>query len=296
MQVTIYNPRVKHHSRVLHRGLLFVALLAAGLWLRNVQSKMADSPFGWQPWARTRIVTLYFSDGRFLFPLSRRLPAGADLPRATLDALMSGPPASSSLRNSFSPRVQLRAFKVEGGIAHVDLSAVPDHEAETAIVETLTAVSGITSVEISAEGKVLGQPAKRMPALYFASMNGLLAIPVTAATPFDALALYLSGPPAPDLAGLPPDVRLLAHDFNSGTGVVSLKFSYTPSLRELAIERPDRMRTVLLGLIATMTEFPEVRAVALDFGGQTRLGLGQCSDLLRTPQPRPALLNDERLL
>jgi hypothetical protein len=67
-------------------------------------------------------------------------------------------------------------------------------------------------------------------------------------------------------------------------------------VRTLALEQPDRMRLSLLGLIATLTEFPSVRAVRLDFEGQTRLGLGQCSDLLGAPQPRPALLNDERLL
>jgi hypothetical protein len=39
-----------------------------------------------------------------------------------------------------------------------------------------------------------------------------------------------------------------------------------------------------------------VQAVRIDFEGRTRLGLGQCSDLLRVPQPRPELLNDERLL
>ena len=66
--------------------------------------------------------------------------------------------------------------------------------------------------------------------------------------------------------------------------------------RELALDNPARMRTVLLGLIASLTEFPEVRAVRLDFGGHTRLGLGECSDLLGTPQPRPELLNDERFL
>ena len=105
-----------------------------------------------------------------------------------------------------------------------------------------------------------------------------------------------AGPPSPEIAGLPPDVRLLAYEYNSARRVLSLKFSYTPSLRALAMDRPDRMRTVLIGLIASLTEFPEVRAIQLDFGGQTRLGLGQCSDLLRTPQTRPALLNDERLL
>ncbi len=53
---------------------------------------------------------------------------------------------------------------------------------------------------------------------------------------------------------------------------------------------------VLLGLITSLTEFSPVRTVRLDFEGRTRLGLGQCGDLLRTPQPRPESLNDERLL
>jgi hypothetical protein len=91
-------------------------------------------------------------------------------------------------------------------------------------------------------------------------------------------------------------VKLLSYEHDPQEGSLSLDFSYTPSVRALAIERPDRMRTLLLGLITSLTEFPGVRTVRLDFEGQTRLGLGQCSDLLRSWQPRPALLNDERLL
>lgn len=130
----------------------------------------------------------------------------------------------------------------------------------------------------------------------YPSANGLVASPAPATEPRAALAAYLSGPPAAELTGVPSDVRLLAYDFDAATGVLSLGFTYTPSMRTLALERPDRMRFLLLGLIASLTEFPEVRAVQLDFGGQGRLGLGECSDLLRTSQPRPALLNDERLL
>ena len=103
-------------------------------------------------------------------------------------------------------------------------------------------------------------------------------------------------PPEPGLAGLPSDVRVLGYEHDTDAGLLSLNFSYTPSVRTLALDRPDRMRLSLLGLIASLTEFPSIRAVRLDFEGQTRLGLGQCSDLLRTVQPRPELLNDERLL
>lgn len=92
------------------------------------------------------------------------------------------------------------------------------------------------------------------------------------------------------------DVRLVKYEYDAADGVLSIAFTYTPSVHDLAIEKPERMRLLLLGLVASLTEFSQVRAVEIDFGGQVRLGLGQCSDLLRTPQPRPSLLNDERLL
>jgi spore germination protein GerM len=135
-----------------------------------------------------------------------------------------------------------------------------------------------------------------MPLLYYGSANGLVALPVSTSGPRATLNAYLSGPSDSELTGFPPDVRLLGYEYSETNRSLSLNFTYTPSIRTLALDKPDRMRLVLLGLIATLTEFPEVRTVQLDFQGQSRLGLGQCSDLLRTPQPRPQLLNDERLL
>ncbi len=246
-------------------------------------------------------MNLYFSQGRFLFPVSRRLPNKEGLPQAVLQALIAGPAPQSGLKNPIPPGVGVLSFSLREGVAHIDLSAVPEeagtaHVAETAIIETLTALPEVNSVEITVKGKPFGTRVKRRPLLYFASPNGLVAMPVTAMNARDALDVYLSGPPDPALTGLPSDVRLLDSTYSSSDRLLSLKFSYTSSLRALAVDRPDRMRTVLLGLIASLTEFDEVRAIQLDFGGQTRLGLGQCSDLLRSPQPRPALLNDERLL
>jgi spore germination protein GerM len=132
--------------------------------------------------------------------------------------------------------------------------------------------------------------------LYYASANGLVAVPTFISGPRAALGAYLSGPGDPEFTGFPADVQLLGYEYAEANRSLSLNFTYTPSIRTLALDKPDRMRLVLLGLIATLTEFPEVRTVQLDFQGQSRLGLGQCSDLLRTPQPRPQLLNDERLL
>src|SRR5215813_13270309 len=288
---------MKHGRRFFVVQMSFViSLIGVGLWLRSLQSERGIAgDRSWLPWSKTTVVTLYFSDGRFLFPVSHRLSAESDLPQATLQALLNGP-STGELVNPISHEVQLRSLALENGLAHVNLSAPPDDRGVTAIVETLTALHGITSVELQVRDRKINAPERRVPLIYFASTKGLVAIPVNAAQPREALEMYLGGPPSPEIAGLPPDVRLLAYEYNSARRVLSLKFSYTSSLRVLAMDRPDRMRTVLLGLIASLTEFPEVRAVQLDLGGQTRVGLGQCSDLLRTPQTRPALFNDERLL
>lgn len=283
--------------------LVAAAAFGAGLWLRTLQpERVATDGSAWRPWAASTMVTLYFSDGEFFFPVSRRMTANDELPRVTLEALLAGPVATTGLKNWIPPGVEIRSFDLSEGVAQIDLSAAmltdqTDRDAaETALVETMTSLPDVSSVALSVEGKPLGQAARRTPLLYYASANGLVAVPVTATSPRAALDMYLSGRPQKNLTALPPDVRLLMYDYNATDGLLSLEFTYTPSVRALAVDQPQRMRTVLLGLIVSLTEFPEVHTVRLDFEGQTRLGFGQCSDLLRTPQPRPRLLNDERLL
>jgi spore germination protein GerM len=281
-------------------GLL--AVVAAGFWLRSLSPGQASRFVDWRPWAKTAAVTLYFSDGRFLFPVSRRLRANNELPSAVLNALVAGPDTGSSLKNPIPSGMEIKSFDLVGQVAHIDLSgAIPDSGgqfdlAKAAILETMTALPGVSSVALSVEGKPLTTSSARMPLLYYGSANGLVALPVSTSGPRATLNAYLSGPSDSELTGFPPDVRLLGYEYSETNRSLSLNFTYTPSIRTLALDKPDRMRLVLLGLIATLTEFPEVRTVQLDFQGQSRLGLGQCSDLLRTPQPRPQLLNDERLL
>ena len=287
----------------LRRILLLATLLGTGLWMRSLPPiKGAAGVAAWWPWTTSTTVTLYFADGRFLFPVSRRMPTNDELPRAALQALLAGPSAGSGLRGPVPPGVEIRSFQLADGVARVNLSAafLGEHgdmqAAERAIVETMTALPGVTSVALSVEGKSLAESAMREPLLYYPSANGLVAVPASVTEPRAALAKYLSDPPDPALTSLPPDVRLLTYEYDPAGGLLSLNFTYTPSLHALALGKPERTRLLLLGLIAGLTEFPHVRAVQLDFEGRSRLGLGQCSDLLRTPQPRPALLNDERLL
>jgi spore germination protein GerM len=244
---------------------------------------------------------LYFISRPFFIPVSRQLAAGGDLPRTALEALIAGPHAGTNLENAIPHGVEIRSIKVVDAVARVDLSAAFNaasdmQMAQTAIVDTLTELPGITSVVLNVEGKPMNEPRKRAPLLYYASADGLVAIPSQSANAKDALTDYLSGPSTTELTGLPTDVRLLQYDYDPTQALLSLNFTYTPSLHELALEKPERIRFALLGLIASLTEFSEVKTVQLDFEGHTRLGLGQCADLLRTPQPRPELLNDERLL
>lgn len=277
-------------------------LLVAGIWVRTLPagSLRPTSALGWRS---TTSVNLYFVQGTFLFPVSRRFVTNGDLPRAVLEALLAGPTPTraATVKSAIPPDVTLRSFSLRNGLAQIDLSREPGRGddarlALAAITATMTGMSGIRSVAVSVQGTPVQAAASRTALLYFPSTAGLLAVPTNATDPRTALAAYLSGPPSRDMTGIPTDVRLQAYDFASADHALSLRFSYTPAMRALAIEHPDRTRMLLLGVIATLTEFPDVRTVRLDFGGQARLGFGECSDLLRTPQPRPALLNDERLL
>jgi spore germination protein GerM len=283
------------------RGALILAVVVgAGVWMRTVSPVVVPRALAsWWPSGGASIVTLYFSDEADIFPVSHRLAAAGDLPRATLQALLDGPPAGSGLTSVIPTAAGVRSLSVANGTARIDLSipdATLDTRARTAIVDTMTALPGIRLVELQVNGGRPAPPAARTPLLYYASASGLVALPVsTAATGRDAIAAYLAGPSDPLLSGLPRDVRLEQFE-DDAAGGVSLRFTYTDSIRTLAIERPHIMRSVLLGLIASLTEVPGITTVRIDFDGRTQLGLGECSDLLRTPQPHPRLLNDERLL
>jgi len=277
-----------------------IAVIAGGIWIRTLPPGSLPAPdlFAWQTRAT---VNLYFVNGPFLFPVSERLPANDVLPRTALEALLAGPSRSGKLRSAIPRDVEIRSFSVADGVARMDLSrALGTGEAErmalAAMTQTMTGLPTVTSVAVSVQGQPVAASASRTPLLYFPSADGLVAIAHDAADARAALRAYLSGPPAPEMTGLPSDVRLVSYDYNGADRLLSIGFTYTAAVRALALEKPDRTRMLLLGLIASLTEFPEVRAVRLDFGGQSRLGLGECSDLLRSPQPRPALLNDERLL
>jgi spore germination protein GerM len=292
--------RVVPHSVV--RALVVAALVGVGLWARAAATTGPELRLDeWLPWLRPAPVTLYFVDeaSGYLVPVSRPMPKREDLPRAALEALIAGPAGDSRLVNPIPAGTRVLSTDLAGGLARVDLSAEflrGDAAAQNAIIETLTALPGVQAAALSVEGQALGSATPRLPLIYFASTGRLVALPTQADSPRAALADYLEGPPTAGLTGLPADVQLLDYEFDAANGLLSLDFTYTPSVRALAVNQADTMRRVLVGLVASLTEFREVQAVRLDFEGRARLGLGQCSDLLRAPQLRPPVLNDERLL
>lgn len=300
MQVVNHSPAP---NRRLGPLLIVVIVLVTGLVARVLftdSSGLTSVLSEWLPWLRGAPVTLYFSDGRFMAPVSRNLSGNADSPQVLVEAMLDGPDKRSGLVSLIPDGTTIRDFSVDAGLARLDLSfefmGGDLQPAALALTWSLLSWPGIEQVQILVEGAPLAQPSQNATPLFFAHNDILVAVPTTAGTPRAALDAYLDGPPAPDLVGLPSDVRLVSYDLNPANGLLALNFTYTQALREYAVANPDSMRRVLIGLIAMLTAFPEVKAVTLDFEGLSQLGLGQCANLLRAPQIRPAVLNDERLL
>lgn len=295
---------------------LVIIIIALGIVLRifAVQSPMDVS--AWLPWLNQPTVTLYFTDpeGVYFVPISRHISASEELLHQALQELIDGPKAGTGLVSALPSDTKIRSLVVRDGIAFVDLSASfltnpvrNVRQAVTAVEKTLAALPEVQEVSLSIEGQPLAAvidlpplPAEETTAtLYFVHGNYLVpvdyALPNQANTPRQALELYLQGPPAGGtLAGLPPGTKLLDFDFNLTNGLVRINLTYTEAIRAMALADPAKTRQVLTSLIFTLTEYPDVKAVMLDFEGHDQLGLGQCSSLLHTAQLRPTILNREQ--
>lgn len=252
-------------------ALAVAAAIAVGLLARALPRE-TDAPgrlARWLPWGAPPAVTRYYPDasGRYLVPITA--PFADDLadPAALAGALAAEPPAGL-------------------GLAPASADSPLAREARAQTIAAWPEAAAAVGMEAS--------PPSRL--LHFVAGELVVAVPSAAGTPREAVDAYLAGPDEAGLMGLPADVRLLGYDHDARNGLLRVNLSYSPAVRALASEQPETMRRVLLGLIATLTSYPEVQAVMLDFEGRARLGVGQCAELLRTPQRRPELLNDARLL
>jgi hypothetical protein len=252
-------------------ALAVAAAVALGLLARALPAAATPGGFAhWLPWAAPPAVTLFYPDasGSYLVPLTAAAAGDLADPATLAAALASEPPA---------------------GLGLVAPSA-DTPLAREARAQTLAAWPGGAALPV---GEGQAAPSRL---LHFVAGELIVALPSDAASPREALDAFLAGPAVSGLAGLPADVRLLGYAYDARNGLLRVDLSYSAAVRALAADEPETMRRVLLALIATLTSYPEVQAVMLDFEGRARLGVGQCAELLRTPQRRPTLLNDASLL
>src|SRR5262245_50992196 len=99
-------------------ALGIAATLGIGIWIRTLPAGSLALPGVHAFACQTRTtVNLYFRDGAFLFPVSHRLAANDQLPRAALEALLAGPSRSVRLKSAIPRDVGIRALSVVDHIA-----------------------------------------------------------------------------------------------------------------------------------------------------------------------------------
>lgn len=283
-----------------------VALLGLGLLGRSLVSDGVANSFvaDLLPWLGGTDVTVYFGDetGNYLVPVSRTLTGDDDSIDALAAALLDGPEAGTGLVAVMPAGTTVQSLSVDGDRVDVDLAGfsldVASRLAGDALVQSLASWPGVEQVRVTVGGSEVGIPTSgRLLFFYEPERDRLVARPTTASDARQTLGEFLAGPGESRLTGLPADVEVLQFESAPGSGLIELNFRYTDSLRAMATDDGEGMRRILEGLIATLTTgAPEVDFVYLDFEGHATLGLGQCANLLRTVQPVPEVLNDERLL
>lgn len=287
--------------------ILAVLALIVGFVGRSLVSDGVSNSFlaDLLPWLKGTPVTVYFADvdGTRLVPVSLTLTGDEDSPEGLMAALLDGPPEGTDLVQLMPPGTSVSSIALDGDTLVLDLSSDfgSGHSelADEAVIQTLGSWPEAAAVQVTVDGAPLEQTSGTGHLLFFydPTRDLLVAEPATATTVRDVLDEYLAGPQGTDLIGLPDDVQVLELHSAPGSGLLQLNMTYTPSVREMALEDSDAMRRILEGLMATLTTgFSDSQFLYLDFEGRAKLGLGQCADLLRRVQPPPRVLNDQRLL
>jgi len=257
------------------------------------------------PWLNGTSVQLYFGDqtDTSLVPVSRTLTGDNESPEGLVTALLEGPAGGIGLVNLIPDGTVAHSVSVDGSMLEVDLSSRyldrTSPLADEALVQSLASWPDVEVVRVTVDGVPLDAAPTSGHLLYFydPDRDALIARPHRGETARDVLNAYMEGPTDGGLIGLPRDVEILGFESGTGSGLLELNMTYSPEVRRFATADGDAMRRVLEGLIATLTTgFPNTRFIYLDFEGHASLGLGQCANLLRTVQPPPKTLNDERLL
>lgn len=287
------------------QALYFFMALLLGVSLRGLSqvSSIKEWLDNQLLWFHRTPVTLYYTDSASnnFEPVSYSLAGNADNPRMLFKLFSKWPQGVRGMLPPLPDGTEIRSLSLEGGQLQLELSehflqanlplAVP------ALWHTMKSLPDVQNVHVTVAGKPLTMPSSNTRMLYFYSLSKsrLVSLPANASSHRQALEMYLQGPSDNKLIGLPADVQMLNYEFDPIRNSVRLNFNFTSSLRRLGTEHPESTRSLLLGLIATLTQFREIETVTLEFDGHSRLGLGNCANLIGTPQTRPMVLNDERL-
>ena len=292
--------------------VLLIVMAGVGLVLRLATAGMQPiSLIEWLPWINPPTVTIYFPDNqaRFLIPVTRRVAEEKVTPAGAIEELFNDPKDRQMLATLFPSPARLTSLEIQNGLALVEVTTdgpeeggnLPTLMTIEALTRTLDNFEEVEMIRLFLNGDSLGESPVHSRGtgdgtMFYTYGSYLVPVSVQASNPEEIIHRYLEGSGIPALVGLPEDVRLLEYRFDADRGLIYTSFTYTESVRQMALENPEGMRRSLIGIIATLTAFPEVKAIMLDFEGHSRLGLGQCADLLRAPQVKPQVLNDEDLL
>ena len=95
--------------------ILVVAALLAGLLGRSLVTDGSDSFLvSWLPWLGRTSVTLFYGDGEYLVPVSRKVPRDETTPQALVDALLAGPANGTGLINLVPEGTVVRSVSIDG--------------------------------------------------------------------------------------------------------------------------------------------------------------------------------------
>lgn len=261
--------------------VLTVLLLLAGALLRSIAApagraglapEAQTGRFSW-PWGARAAVTVYFPAGEsdHLIPVARKVASPS--PEAALAELLAGPAPGQPLRPAVPAGVRLVGVRVDEGRALVDLEGGPVTDLG---LRAMAMTLGVEQLQTRTGQAVRVDPSGTQ--LFYMHRGLILPVRVSESlAPREALEQLLTRPAPEGVAWLPPGIGVDQFTVKGSTAYVRLRFS--PELQTLVESGLWNFAPYYLGVVYTLTEFPEIDRVRFEFAGLSPLALKQC----RTP-------------
>lgn len=271
--------------------LAALVILLAGSALKGlaVQDGRADlaaeSQRGRLTWPRFGggVVTVWFPEPQsgHLIPVERRVSDAS--PRTALAELFAGPAPGRPLAPVVPAGVRLNGVQVSGGVAEVEVEGGPlSPTAQLAVARTL----GVERLRINGGEEFRAEPPGTPLYFMHRGMPLPVLLPTQSLTPRQSLERLLGMAPPEGVAWLPSGISLDLFEVSKGTAHVRLRF--TPTLQTLVESGAWNFSPYFMGVVYTLTEFPEIDRVRFEFAGLSPLALKQCRTPLAVPLQRPA--------